>query len=132
MKAFITKKNIFILLLSLVVIFFLYKCPFWIIFGIPCPGCGMTRAFKSLLTLDIAQAFQYHPLFFLVIILGIGWILDFFKILHVTDSVKNMILYISCFLFILVYIVRFIHGSDIVYLDMKKGLLYQVLQYFNP
>lgn len=31
--------------------------------GIPCPGCGMTRALKSALTLDFAKAFSYHWMF---------------------------------------------------------------------
>lgn len=30
---------------------------------IPCPGCGMTRAWLSLLRGDIAGAFAFHPLF---------------------------------------------------------------------
>ena len=32
------------------------------IFGIPCPGCGMTRAVLSLLSFDLPQALAYHPL----------------------------------------------------------------------
>ncbi|MBR2460441.1 MAG: DUF2752 domain-containing protein [Clostridia bacterium] len=32
--------------------------------GIPCPGCGLTRATLSALRGDIATAFAYHPLFF--------------------------------------------------------------------
>ena len=34
--------------------------------GLPCPGCGMTRAFFCLLHLDIKSAFYYHPLFWFV------------------------------------------------------------------
>ncbi len=41
-------------------------CYFKSIAGIPCPGCGLTRAFLSLLYGDIASAFFYHPLFFMV------------------------------------------------------------------
>ncbi len=36
--------------------------------GIPCPGCGMTRAFISLAKLDIRSAFYYHPLFILPVL----------------------------------------------------------------
>jgi hypothetical protein len=41
-------------------------CLFRRILGIPCPGCGMTRAYLSLLRLDITSAFFYHPLFLCV------------------------------------------------------------------
>jgi hypothetical protein len=41
-------------------------CVFKRTFGIPCPGCGMTRAFIHLFQLDLKGAFYYHPLFFLV------------------------------------------------------------------
>lgn len=33
--------------------------------GIPCPGCGMTRAYLRLLHFDISGAFFMHPLFLL-------------------------------------------------------------------
>ncbi len=39
-------------------------CVFLELFGIPCPGCGMTRAFLSLLKLDIYNAFRYNPVIF--------------------------------------------------------------------
>ncbi|MCL2610240.1 MAG: DUF2752 domain-containing protein [Defluviitaleaceae bacterium] len=41
-------------------------CIFHIITGIPCPACGMGRAYGSLFHLDLVDAFIYHPLFFLV------------------------------------------------------------------
>ena len=30
-------------------------------FGMDCPGCGMQRAFISLLHGDLVQSFQHHP-----------------------------------------------------------------------
>ena len=51
----------------LVVVFFNKSiCLFINIFGIPCPACGMTRAYMSLAHLDIRGAFYYHPLFWSV------------------------------------------------------------------
>ncbi len=38
-------------------------CPIKFLTGIPCPGCGMTRAILSALRLDFAEAFHFHPLF---------------------------------------------------------------------
>lgn len=43
----------------------IYKCPFKSLFGIDCPGCGMTRALIAALKLDFKTAFHYHPLFLL-------------------------------------------------------------------
>lgn len=38
------------------------KCPFLMLTGFRCPGCGSQRAVHSLLHLDIAQAFSYNAL----------------------------------------------------------------------
>lgn len=32
-------------------------------FGALCPTCGVTRAFSSLMHLDVIKAFHYHPIF---------------------------------------------------------------------
>jgi hypothetical protein len=42
-------------------------CPFKALTGIPCPGCGMTRALLSLAKGDFQGAFHFNPFsFFLV------------------------------------------------------------------
>jgi len=43
-------------------------CLFLNITGIPCPACGMTRAYISLFKGNLAQAFYYHPLFLIPIV----------------------------------------------------------------
>lgn len=40
-----------------------FKCVFRTLTGVPCPGCGMTRAMISVLKLELSEAFYYHPLF---------------------------------------------------------------------
>jgi len=45
---------------------FIPPCIFYGIIGIPCPACGLTRAFLQLFQFNIQGAFHYHPLFFLV------------------------------------------------------------------
>jgi len=42
-------------------------CPIKASTGISCPGCGMSRALISMLTLDFSSAIYYHPLVFFVI-----------------------------------------------------------------
>lgn len=58
-------------ILSLLSNFFFQRsiCLFHNIFGIPCPTCGMTRAYLHLFHGDFKMALYYHPLFFLVPIL---------------------------------------------------------------
>lgn len=53
-----------------------YTCIFRMLFHIPCPGCGMTRAYISLLHLDFAAAFSYHPMFWSVPILYLYLLFD--------------------------------------------------------
>lgn len=40
-----------------------YGCPIYEITGIPCPCCGVTRAWLAFLRGEIALAFRYHALF---------------------------------------------------------------------
>ena len=48
---------------------------FWLgTFGVPCPGCGMTRAWLAALQLDFSAAFTWHPMFWCVPI-GVVFIL---------------------------------------------------------
>jgi hypothetical protein len=37
-------------------------CPFRMVTGLPCPGCGMTRSLISLAHGDIAASLYFHPL----------------------------------------------------------------------
>ena len=41
-------------------------CPTAAAFGIPCPGCGLTRATLALLHGDLRGALRLHPLVFLI------------------------------------------------------------------
>jgi Protein of unknown function (DUF2752) len=47
-------------------------CPFALITGMACPGCGMTRAASSLIRGDLTTAMGYHPLVPLIAILLVG------------------------------------------------------------
>lgn len=41
-------------------------CPIKFITGMSCPGCGLTRAWESVLFLNIGDAVRFHPFFWVV------------------------------------------------------------------
>ena len=100
-KKLILAYVIFFLVGIALVVLSLFKIPFECMFynytSIPCPSCGMTRAFKSLLSFDIMQAFWYHPLFPLVAT---------FPYIFVKKDTK--LLYIVGGIFIVTWIVRLV------------------------
>ena len=55
-------------------------CLFKTLFGIRCPGCGLTRSFKAIFDLDFYGAFNYNilgiPLFVISVMVCICMIID--------------------------------------------------------
>jgi hypothetical protein len=43
------------------------KCPVFVLTGLKCPGCGSQRAFYNLLHGNIADAFSYNQLMFILV-----------------------------------------------------------------
>lgn len=39
----------------------IFDCSFYAVTGLPCPGCGGTRAFYYLFAGDFVRSFQFHP-----------------------------------------------------------------------
>jgi len=86
---------------------FLDFCVFKRIFGFPCPGCGMTRAWIALFKGELTQAFYYHPLFWTAPLLIAAIVIYIRK----PKYKWNKILLISiCILYIVVYVIRVIFG----------------------
>ena len=54
--------------------------------GIPCPTCGMTRAWYAAFALRFVDAFCYHPMFWGVPALAILYLLDGFPIPGIRGS----------------------------------------------
>jgi hypothetical protein len=74
------------------------------IIGVPCPGCGLTRSFVSLLHGDLYDAFFYHPLFPLIPAVFTALIIQ--KVTGSGSFIYNWIYIGTTVLFILVFIVR--------------------------
>lgn len=45
---------------------FYLSCPIHTLFGVYCPGCGITRMLHAIITLDFYKAFRYNPLLFIL------------------------------------------------------------------
>ena len=60
------------------------KCPFLVVTGLECPGCGSQRAFHQLLHLNIAGAFRQNP----IVVLYLPYILIGLYIEYIGDKNK--------------------------------------------
>ena len=67
--------GIFLVALAVMYVFKI-TCPVLKFLHIPCPGCGMTRAWISALQLDFAAAFSYHGMFWSMPILLLYYLYD--------------------------------------------------------
>lgn len=72
-KIFVTA---LMLIISVIYYFTPIECIFLSLTGLPCPGCGMTRALLSAVTLNFKSAFSYHFMFWSVPILYICYLFD--------------------------------------------------------
>lgn len=72
-------------------------CIFYNIYHIPCPACGTTRAYISLLKGDLISSFKNHPLW---------WIVPFIPLIVSIKEIKWSYLLLG--LYIVVWIVRLI------------------------
>ncbi|WP_207662140.1 DUF2752 domain-containing protein [Clostridium sp. AM58-1XD] len=78
-------------------------CPIRYVTGIPCPGCGMTRAFLSLLSGHVREAFSYHPLFWAVPVLFYG----VYRYDRKADRASIVILGLTAAMFLAVWLCAF-------------------------
>ena len=100
-------------------------CPIKYLTGISCAGCGMSRAWISLLHLTLQDAFMYHPLFFLppvalIIMLCKSKInIKFYKIFMFTIAGA----------FVIVYLYRMIAGNDnIVVFEPQNNIIFRIIR----
>lgn len=81
--------------LGLILLMNKFECPVYGIIGIPCPACGITRAYRLFFFGNIKEAFLMHPLFLLPAV----FIFKPFQKKHFFAAV--------IVIFIVVYILRF-------------------------
>lgn len=105
------KKNYIVeivILLGLTFIFSILNiriCPFFYLFKIPCPGCGLTRSIRSLLNGDIIGSFKYNIIGIPLVVCSIIYFIFFiFKKEYLIDNFlrKNKMLVIIIAIFIMI------------------------------
>jgi len=133
------KKRLFRLLTFLLIcaavsplFFHFYRCPIYSFFGVPCPGCGMTRALRAALTLDFSKAFYYHPLFWLVLLLIPAGAVFYLSGKPYTPKIRRLVIGIAL-VFVGVYIVRLImqFGQNEVMMLNKNAVVFKIWDTFS-
>lgn len=90
------------------------KCPFLLLTGLKCPGCGSQRAIHSLLHFDLATAFHYNML--LVLSLPFVFVLIYSEIYRQSNTRfyanlhKTKIIYCYLGIVIIWWIIRNIYN----------------------
>ncbi|MFZ5987065.1 MAG: DUF2752 domain-containing protein [Bacillota bacterium] len=102
------------------------------IFGIPCPGCGMTRAYLNFLKFDFKAAFYYHPLFLLPAVIAVILVFRRYKYFSLLYS-NNLLWFTLTGIFICTWVIRLVLlFPDKAPMDYNPGaLIPMLLHYFN-
>ncbi|HHU24476.1 MAG: DUF2752 domain-containing protein [Bacilli bacterium] len=83
------------------------NCPIYHLFNYPCPACGITRAWIAFFSGKIALSFTYHPLFWLIPVIVILFLLR--KVPQLKRLYyKNFVWVTIIIIFLLAYLVRVI------------------------
>ena len=88
------KKYIIFMIFGVLIFIGAYQCPLYNFLGVPCPSCGMTRAYKLFFTGTFMEAFLMHPLFLLP------------PLFFIKPLWKKPIIVSTVAIFIIVYIIR--------------------------
>lgn len=98
-------------------------CPIRFLTGVSCAGCGMTRAWMSVLRLDFAAAYRYHPLFPLPAAAVALYALRG----RLRPAFLKGCLYAGALLFLAVYLWRMLYGDgSVVAFEPQQGLIFQI------
>lgn len=80
-------------------------CPFLMITGIPCPGCGLTRAGIALLHGSFARAFEIHPMIYPIVILSAAFVIERYLLRRDTKPLLKYVFVLLGMMFLL-YVYR--------------------------
>lgn len=109
------KRNLFIIILivglALTLSFFnIRACPIFILFKIPCPGCGLTRAVTLILKGEIKASLDYHilpiPLFIAIITYTLFYFFNKKLLEKLVKKYKKAIITLSIVITIIIWIIN--------------------------
>lgn len=132
----IPKKNIIsyikLILIFIAICMFLHftkiGCPIKFLTGISCPGCGMTRAWLSVLHFNFSDAFYYHPLFWIV---PIVLLIEIFKE-KIPKKLYKYLMFFNTTLILVVYIIRLLDNNNpIVSINIDRGVFFKIYIYIR-
>lgn len=111
---------------ALAILLLIWRCPFYLLFGVPCPGCGITRAYTALLSGNVEEAFSLNPMF-----LPAGfafWYMIHRRILPKRPSpIVEMTAGIAILILMLgSYGYRMISQTGLIAADVESGLLFRI------
>lgn len=90
------RKYVLPIIFAAIILVGMFKCPMYAYLGIPCPSCGMTRAWRLALGGHLADALRMHPLFWMPPLL----LLPFFR--------RRWVIILMIILLLAVYAVRMV------------------------
>ena len=118
------KKNIQVVLAIILFYTFFHiigiGCPILFVTGIPCLACGMTRAWGAVLQFHFQDAISYHPLFFLGPLIVSAILFEN----RIAPKIRRCFWLITIPLLFAVYFYRLFYiTSDLIYIDLKNGMI---------
>lgn len=103
-------------------------CPIKWVTGISCAGCGLTRACLAALQLRFSAAFSYHPLFWLVPVVLVLYLIRE----RLPVWLRESLLWGCVAAFLIAYVIRLTDPSDaIVVADPSSGLIARAIHFIS-
>lgn len=112
--------------------FFHASCPFILLTGFPCPGCGLTRSVFNILTFDFESAIIINPISFawvafFIYFIFVRYILG--KNTKIVSAITNVLIILICLTTLVFYIYNMINyfPNKIPYVYTRRNLMYYLL-----
>lgn len=93
---------------------FLYSlCPMVMLTGLPCPGCGMTRAVCSILKGNFAAAWELHPFSYAFLVLALVFVIRRYILQKEIKSLAKYLaaVFVGMIVFYIYRMIRFFPGN---------------------